>query len=178
MFTLFLYIVVSKLTCRKPYDLDRMLHRGAAGAASDEIRDTSDERVLHSGVPAVVAQSCVKRLLSRLIGITPEYTRGDRIIAWCVFFYSLVFSFGCCFLAVAIWNAFSPWPIKRWGRYFVAVHFIVPAIVSAISTVWFGIGGVLGLRQLFRDLAARKEVNALDDGRVENGVSLADKATR
>ena len=172
LLTLFLYIVVSKLTCRQPYDLDRMLHRGAAGAASDERKATTR----HSS--PVTRHSLFRRVASRLVGITPEYTRGDRIIAWCVFFYSLVFSFGCCFLAVAIWNAFSPWPIERWGRYFVAVHFIVPAIVSAISTVWFGVGGVLGLRQLFRDLAARKEVNALDDGRVEDGVSLADKATR
>ena len=167
LLTLFLYIVVSKLTCRKPFNLAQMLHRSAAMPRSDEGRVTSDERKVTTRYSSPVTRhSLFRRVASRLVGITPEYTRGDRIIAWCVFFYSLVFSFGCCFLAVAIWNAFSPWPIERWGRYFVAVHFIVPAVVSAISTVWFGVGGVLGLRQLFRDLAARKAVDETDDGRV------------
>jgi solute:Na+ symporter, SSS family len=44
-----------------------------------------------------------------------------------------------------------------------------------ISTVWFMIGGVLDIRQLFRDLAARVD-NPLDDGRVEGHVSLMDRA--
>ena len=44
-----------------------------------------------------------------------------------------------------------------------------------MTTVWFGVGGFLGLRRLFRDLAARKETNDLDDGRVEGSMSLADK---
>ena len=44
-----------------------------------------------------------------------------------------------------------------------------------MTTVWFGVGGFFGLRQLFRDLAARKETNDLDDGRVEGNMSLADK---
>ena len=83
-----------------------------------------------------------------------------------MFFYSFVFLFGLCFLGVVLWNTVSPWPIARWSRYFVFLYFIVPAVVSSISTVWFGTGGVLGLRQLFRDLAARKEIDEADDGRV------------
>ena len=152
--TFLIYIVVSLLTCRKPFDLDAMLHRvgtsamGATGA-------TSGTQPRHCGI------------LRRLVGITPEYSRGDRFIAWGVFFYSFVFSFGFCFLAVAVWNVFSPWPVAWWSRYFVATSFVVPAVVSAISTFWFGIGGILGLRQLFRDLAARGEIDEADDGRVE-----------
>ena len=76
--------------------------------------------------------------------------------------------FGVCFLGVVLWNVVSPWPIAHWSRYFVFMYFIVPAVVSAISTVWFGVGGVVGLRQLFRDLAARKAIDETDDGRVES----------
>ena len=83
-----------------------------------------------------------------------------------MFFYSIVFSFGLCFLAVAVWNALAPWPVRWWSRYFVFMQFIVPAIVASVSTVWFGVGGVIGLRHLFRDLAARKEIDETDDGRV------------
>jgi hypothetical protein len=52
---------------------------------------------------------------------------------------------------------------------------LVPGIVAAISTFWFGIGGAVDLYRLFRDLKVRI-VNPLDDGRVEGHVSLADKA--
>ena len=53
---------------------------------------------------------------------------------------------------------------------------MVPCAIAFVTTIWFGIGGVIGLRQLFRDLKARREVNVLDDGRVEGSMSLADKA--
>ena len=47
--------------------------------------------------------------------------------------------------------------------------------LGVFTTVWFWIGGVIDIRRLFRDLAARKESNPLDDGRVEGNVSLADQ---
>ena len=52
---------------------------------------------------------------------------------------------------------------------------LVPGFVAAISTVWFSIGGLRDLRQLFRDLKTRK-IDVLDDGRVEGNMSVADKA--
>ena len=173
--TFLIYVIVSKLTCRKPFDLDAMLHRGEAGdmrqATDDKRGDVSNVEVPR-GVSPVACRMSRKPLrlcaaaLKKLVGITPEYSRGDRLIAWGVFFYSFVFSFGICFLAVAAWNVFSPWPVSWWSRYFVVTSFVVPAIVAAVSTVWFGVGGVLGLRQLFRDLAARKQIDETDDGRV------------
>ena len=51
----------------------------------------------------------------------------------------------------------------------------VPVVLAAITTVWFGIGGVIDLLRLFRDLRNRV-VNPLDDGRVEGSMSLVDKA--
>ena len=156
-----LYVAVSLATCRKPFNLERMLHRGKYS-----LGERRDIRV--KWTPRTV--------LRNLVGITPEYTRGDRVIAWSVFFYSLGYGFGLCFLGTVVWNAVSPWPITWWSRYFVVRYFVVPCIVSVVTMFWFGIGGVVGLRRLFRDLKARKEVNALDDGRVEGNVSLADKA--
>ena len=60
--------------------------------------------------------------------------------------------------------------------YFIVCYFVVPCLVACVSAVWFGVGGVLGLRRLFRDLHARKDRDVLDDGRVEGSVSLADRA--
>ena len=158
--TVILYVVVSKLTCKEPFNLERMLHRGKYGLG--------EQRNLKiSWTPA--------NFFKNLIGITPEYSKGDKAIAYGVFLYSFVYGFILCFLGTVVWNHFRPWPIEWWSKYFVIRYFIVPCVVAAISTVWFGIGGFVGLIQLFRDLKARKEVNVLDDGRVEGSISLADK---
>jgi hypothetical protein len=98
------------------------------------------------------------------------------MIAYGVFLHSFVYSFGFCFVGTVLWNSVHRWPVSWWSRYFVVVNLGVPCVVATISTFWFGIGGFFGLRQLFRDLEARKEVNDLDDGRVEGNMSLADKA--
>ena len=53
--------------------------------------------------------------------------------------------------------------------------FVIPCLLAVVTTVWFGVGGFFGLRKLFRDLAARRATDDLDDGRVEGHVSLAEK---
>ena len=154
------YVVVSLATCRRPFNLERMLHRGKYSLG--ERRD-----IRRKWTPRTV--------LRNIIGITPEYTRGDRIIAWGVFFYSFGYGFCLCFLGTVICNSIHPWPIRWWSPYFVVRYFVVPCIVSFITIFWFGIGGIIGLRQLFRDLRGRRRINDLDDGRVEGSLSLADK---
>ena len=156
-----LYLGVSRLTCRKPFNLDRMLHRGKYGLG--EKREIKQKWTLRT-------------VFSNLIGITPEYTRGDKAIAWGVFLYSFVYGFVLAFAGVVVWNVIHPWPVEWWCWYFVIQFFVIPCILACFTTVWFGVGGFFGLRQLFRDLAARKDTNDLDDGRVEGNMSLADKA--
>ena len=190
--TLFLYVVVSKLTCRRPFDLDAMLHgalRANDGGASRQMTKSViaaagrkslplEERPViaaRRAAPSLPPQAApsFRRFVQRIVGITPDYTRGDRAIAWGVFFYSIVFSFGLCFLAVAVWNALAPWPVRWWSRYFVFMQFVVPAVVASVSTVWFGVGGVIGLRHLFRASSATlprarkstKPTTAASDGR-------------
>ena len=173
VFCVALYVVVSKLTCRKPFNLERMLHRGEW--AVDETPSAEGRQEPLTAVEGRRSPSRLRRLLSRMVGITPEYSRGDKVIAWGVFLHSFVINFLLCFVGSVVWNLFHRWPAAWWGRYFVVVNFVIPGIVAAISTVWFGIGGAIDLARLFRDLKARKEVNVLDDGRVEGHVSLADK---
>ncbi len=158
--TLVLYIVVSYCTMKEPFNLDRMLHRG--------IYDIDNNK-------KIPLKWSLRTVFNKLIGITTEYTTGDKVIAWSFFFYSFIFQFVVCFIFVVVWNAFSPWPIKWWGTYFFIVFLIIPGIMAAISTFWFGIGGFIDLLQLFRDLKERK-VNHLDNGQIDGHVSLADKA--
>ncbi len=155
-----IYIAVSLITYKKPYNLDRMLHRGKYNVEGEHRAPTSWS---------------IRHVFSRIIGITPEYSRGDKIIAWSVFLYTLVYAFCGAFVFVAIYNMISPWPIEWWSQYFFVVSLVIPSIVAAISTVWFTVGGTIDLFRMFRDLQNRVD-NPLDDGRVEGQMSIVDKA--
>ncbi len=160
MVTLILYIVVSFATCKEKFNLDRMLHRGKYGL--DEQRE-------------IKSAWTWKNVFDKLIGITPEYTKGDKFIAWSYFVYSFIYRFGLTFILVLVWNAITPWTIELWSWYFLITVLIVPGAMAAVTAVWFGIGGVIDLRRMFIDLETRT-INELDDGRVEGNMSLADKA--
>ena len=152
-----------------------MLHRGAAAEPprSDEIRVTSDERRVAGNVDGntlVTRHSSLvtaaKRLLNYLVNITPDYTRGDRIVTWIVFGYSIVYKFLIAFVAAAVIGRAMHWGAHQWGNYFFVVSIVVPAVVGLVATVWFGIGTVRDLRQLFRDLETRVRDDS-DNGMVE-----------
>ena len=155
-----LYIAVSKLTCKEPFNLDRMLHRGKYN--QDNLNQTKTEWSLRT-------------IFSKLIGITPEYTFWDRVIARSIFGYSIIYRFFGTFVLILVWNIFYRWPVAWWSNYFFVVSLLVPAIIAVIGTFWFGIGAVVDMRQLFIDLKNRR-LNLLDNGRVEGNMSLADKA--
>ena len=157
--TLVIFCAVSYMTQKEPFNLDRMLHRG--------IYNTDGENKTRS-------RWTVRTAFSKLIGITPEYTLGDRCIAWGIFFYSIVYKFFIAFVLVAVWNFFSPWKMEWWGRYFFFTTLLIPGIIAFISTFWFGIGGAVDIYRLFRDLEKRV-ADPLDNGWVEGQVSLSDK---
>ncbi len=117
----------------------------------------------------------LRTVFSKLIGITPEYTRGDKILAWSVFSYSLIYKFFIAFVLVVILNLLGVWKVSWWGHYFLVVFLIIPGIAALITAVWFGIGCSVDLLRMFRDLKNRV-ANPLDNGMVEGHVSIAEKA--
>ncbi len=162
------YVVVSLIAYRKPYNLDRLLHRG---------------KYAIDGERNIKTKWSLKTVFVNIIGITPEYTGSDRFIAWMVFLYSFGFELMISFVLVLVWNAvkflpegmrpWQPWPDSWWSYYYLIVFLIVPSIVGVISTVWFMWGGIRDTVRLFRDLALRVD-NPLDNGTVVGQVSLAD----
>lgn len=142
------YIIGSYLTY-KPFNLEKLLHRGIY----------SDEP------PKPKVRWTARNFFSRIIGITPEYTRGDKIIAYSVFFYSIVYQVGLVFVGIVIWNMISPWPREWWTLKFFLTSLVIPGIVGVISTVWFLIGGIYDARNLFTDLEKRVE-DPDDNGQV------------
>ena len=142
-----LYIIVSLITCRKPFDMERMLHR--------------DSREMKNCGKA--ASSFARRFMAQLVNITPDYTRGDRIVTWVVFCYSIIYKFIIAFVMAAIVSRVRHWGAEQWGGYFFIVSVVVPATVGLVTTVWFGIGTVRDLKRLFHDLENRVRDDA-DNG--------------
>ena len=136
------------------------------------------ESILGAALTLLICLIAIKVILDifrKLLGITPEYSRGDKFIAWAFFTYSFVYQFAIVFLLVLVWNTFSRWPITWWSNYYLIVQIVIPGVLAFISTFWFGYGGIRDLLALFRDLKKRV-VNHLDNGTVDGNMSLADKA--
>ncbi len=150
------YIVVSLLTCREKFNLDRMLHRGEYKIVTPEDKTAA--------ATASTATAKKSGFLQKILGFNSEYTRGDRFLAWSVFWWTMGhFAF---FVVVAVWNiGFGVWSDEAWFLYWKYYTVGLTAVVAVISTVWFPISSTLDLRNLFRRLKTL-EVNAHDDGRV------------
>lgn len=149
------YIVVSLLTVRTPFNLERMLHRECATTA---------------GVTEMEKKIKVRFRWTSLLGFTPEYTKGDKILAVSVF--SWVTYNHLIFIVFAVWNlCFTPWPERWWFNWFFYYGFGVALIIGTVSTVWFTWGGTRDLLQLFRALPkVQRDVN--DDGRVAHDTDV------
>lgn len=154
------YIIVSLLTGQKSFNMERMLHRGIYTHKGDKV-------VVHEPVTR-------HNILKKLLGITAEYTPGDKVLAWSVFIYSMGWGFGS-FVLLIIWNAISPWPDTWWAGWFLIQNIIVAGIIGVVTSIWFTIGGSVDLLRLFRRLS-EEEVNVLDDGRVIGHLSADDAA--
>lgn len=150
LLTMILYVAVSLLTRKEPFNLEKMLHRNEYAVSGSSKPENCEKK---------------KSILSRLVGITPEYTTFDRVIAWGVFFLTFVYMFFGTFLVVAVWNMISPWPIGWWAHYFRIVSALVPGVLAGITAVWFFCGGVRDLRRMFKDLELRVR-DSKDNGQV------------
>ncbi len=145
------YVIVSLLTCRRPYNMDRMLHRGEYARAEDR--------------PAALATGRRRSWLDRYLGIDEEFTRGDRALSYGVFVWTVI-TFGIWLVATVL-NLIPSlqWSGKGWANYFWIVGIWIPLLISVVTSVWFTWGSVRDLRRLFRRLSMQ-ERNTLDDGRV------------
>ena len=147
------YVVVSMLTCRKDYDLDRLLHRGVYARVLTEVSDT----------PEQMQVSARPGLWVRLFGIDEHFTRADRRLAAGLMAWSLLW-FGIALVGTA-WNAFSPWSVTAWAHFWQVAGIGIPVGLTGVMAVWFTWGGTRDLHALFARLRQEK-VNALDDGSV------------
>ncbi|MBC2595576.1 sodium:solute symporter family protein [Ruficoccus amylovorans] len=142
------FVVVSLLTCKQPFNLEKMLHRGKY--ALPDSRQKGD------------GHQTGKTLWGRLFGFSDEFTRGDRVIyrlkiGWTMFWFTTFVVGTIVGLTVGI-------PDGVWGRWWLFTV-VLSGIVGVITVVWFLIGGMRDLWDLLRILREVKRDDS-DDGSV------------
>ncbi|MGQ9650535.1 MAG: sodium:solute symporter family protein [Phycisphaerae bacterium] len=140
------YWILSLLLPGKPFDLDKMLHRGPYAVVEDVVQ--GDAAV--SGI-------------WKWLGVNKEFTRGDKaiygasviwVLAWGgIFIAGAVYHFGIRETTDTSWLGF--WKILVW----------LALGLGVAVTVWFLIGGLRDLRDMFH-LLGTKVRDESDDGRV------------
>ncbi|MEA2068450.1 MAG: hypothetical protein U9P12_04550, partial [Verrucomicrobiota bacterium] len=133
------------------FDMDRMLHRGKYEIKAD------------------VAEHAQKiSWLSRKLGITREFTRGDKlaylfIILWNGFWIGV-------FVVFNLINILFDVKETVWAKYWEISNWLF-LIMGVLSTIWFTCGGLIDIRQMFKDLKTSSR-NDDDDGVVVNHSNL------
>jgi SSS family solute:Na+ symporter len=145
------YVLVSLLSKRQVFDMDRMLHRG--------LYDIKKET-------QVVEEQPLRGW--KVLGMGKEFTRGDKFIyvmtyAW-TFTWVMVFILGTIFnltrdVGNGSWMSF--WKIYIWAY----------LIASVIVVLWFSTGGIINLKDMIKQLKTMKRDHR-DSGFVVDGKNL------
>ena len=148
------FVVLSLLTCKEPFDLERLLHRGRYRLSEDH-------------APAqVTAARHIPAWMHRL-GVNADFSTGDRVIyfaqmGWTAFW--LLAFVGGTIAAVTIGLSDPVW--LGWWKFVV----LLTICVGVLTVCWFLIGGIRDFRDLVRRLRAERP-DAADDGWVSGNTS-------
>ena len=149
------YVGVTWLTYKRDFNLDQMLHRGPYAVEGDE---------------KIAGSAMTKRRFSfkTLLGITPEFTRGDMAISLSLFGYRIAWF--VVVAAITLWNIPRSWrwPERWWINFWHVTCIWLPLVMAVVLVIWFTWGGLKDIRELFVRLR-HVERNPEDDGTVWHG---------
>ena len=152
-----LYIAVSLLGPVTIHNLDKLLHRGIYALPEDAL-----------------AGSVKHQSWRQLMGLTPEFSHGERILFGATFWWSIgwwAFMGIGTLIQITLGISDHTWSVFWWFK--VWLLGLVMAIAFAI---WFAIGGVRDAHRVFTDLR-RLPTEADDDGTVAEGTATAAERT-
>lgn len=145
------YVVVSLLTCRSPFDLDRMLHRGHYAITPED----------RSKRPLNLRE---RLRMKHILQFGPEFSRGDKLASAGIFWFAILL-LGIN-VVVTIWNlTFGEWPVSWWSHYWLIFSIVLPFMVGVGTLIWFGIGGTRDIISFFAALRTLQR-DTSDDGHV------------
>lgn len=143
-----MYVTVSILTCKKLFNLDKLLHRGKYQIIDDKTQVTGEN---------------VKGF-KKLIGINSDFNTKDKIIYMAMFFWTvgLVVLF-VTFTAINLIPKFQfteGFWLSFWKGYIY-----VSLVLGVIVAIWYSIGGFIDMKKMFARLKSQVGDDE-DDGRV------------
>ena len=142
-----MFIIVSLLTCRQSFNMEKLLHRGKYAVADDKMKEEFKKRWSWSFI----------------IGIDRHFTWGDKVISVSVFSWTMFW--WVVFIIGTVWNIMDPWPLSWWATYWKYYAIVIPLTIGVISTIWFLWGGIHDLHDLYVNLKTYKS-DVHDDGTV------------
>jgi solute:Na+ symporter, SSS family len=153
-----IYAVVSLLTCRGDFNMERLLHRGIYAVESEKKFQTKSKK---------------KVIWGKLIGMDDNFTFGDKLLAGGLFGWGMLWTL--ITVVGTVWNIFAPWSTQTWANYQIITGMGIPIIFALVTAVWFTWGGIRDMREFFRRLKEER-VDERDDGTVVNHHNLGEKA--
>jgi SSS family solute:Na+ symporter len=145
--SIFVFVILSLLTCKEPFELERLLHRGKYAVPQDH---APEEVRAERHIPTWM----------RKLGINLDFSTGDRVIyfaqiAWTSFW---LIAFICGTTAAVTVGLSNPvW--LGWWKFVV----MLTICVGVFTVLWFFIGGIRDFRDLVRRLKSTAP-NTADDG--------------
>ena len=136
---------------KRPVNMDRLLHRGKYAIEGEHIAGSFPPvQGWRSFLPA------------------PEFSLGDKLIcygnlAWS-FGWIIVLVVGFGYQGLVRLNLAADSSIDTWATFW-GVWVVISVTVAVLTTIWFAIGGVVDIKDLFQTLTTLKR-DDLDDGRV------------
>lgn len=153
------YIIVSWLSRKEPFNLDKMLHRNQYADNADVVVDTDEVEDVKAVIP---------RWKQLLLGFDHEFTRKDKWIAVSVFIW-VMFWFAA-FVCISLWNIvgyifpntfIKVWTTDDWFNWMM-FSMISQLVLAPITAIWLAWGGMKDIFVMFKILKTRK--HASDDG--------------
>lgn len=134
--------------------MDKMLHRGRYAIKDEHGKGVSRPA---TGFKAILPSK--------------EFTGSDKFFHLALTTWSLLwFAF---FIAVTVyhfvWGTTEDFWVGFWS-----FKVVLSVVIGAATTIWFFVGGMRNLKELFRTLRTVK-VDITDDGRVVDGHNLSDE---
>jgi len=150
-------VIVSVLTRREHFDLDRLLHRGKYAVAGEQTGPVLD----------YVRPTLRDRFrLRNILGFDENFTFTDKLVSGGIFWWSMLLL--AVNLIVTALNLFvHDWPVSWWAHYWMIAGIALPFIIAVATLVWFGIGGTKDMFEFFHALRTMKR-DVHDDGRVQS----------
>lgn len=141
-----MYIIFSLAGKKQSFNLDKMLHRGKYAVADDK---------------TVVDKKPVSQFRA-LIGMGSDFNLKDKIVYLSMVIWTLALVI--LFIAVTVINLSTQIP-DGWWITFWKWYIWISLVMGSLVTVWFTIGGIKDMKDMFKRLSAER-IDEVDDGRV------------